>query len=204
MDPAKLANAVTERVIIPVKGDVENWKLQLKFMLQTLKNQEGYLRTRWGPWSEDLQKLDLIIGWISIEASEAWKKSKDHEEAMAQFAPVIDGEPQGYYLRFKPYAPQAVINSPIVETLDFENCADAEDEIRALVEKAAALPGCNGVASGYTLKEVPGKGNVFIAAIGWASLDASKAADKTLYTAGKKAETHHVNFNFPVKGFRGL
>jgi hypothetical protein len=59
---AKLANAVTERLFIPVTGGVEDWKLQLKFFLQVLKNQQGYLRTRWGPWSEDLQRLELSIG----------------------------------------------------------------------------------------------------------------------------------------------
>jgi hypothetical protein len=54
--------AVTERVIISVKGDVSDWKLQLKTMLQALKKQPGYLRTRWGPWHEDMQQLDLLIG----------------------------------------------------------------------------------------------------------------------------------------------
>lgn len=207
MDPAmaaKLANAVTERLFIPVQGDVENWKLQLKFFLQVLKNQQGYLRTRWGPWSENLQVLELSIGWISIEASEAFKKSKDYEEASANFAPVLAGKPSSYFLRFKPLAPAAVINSPIVEAVSFENATDSEESLRELVEKASTLPGCNGVASGYSLSEVEGKGKVFVAVIGWTGLDASKAADKSVYTGGKPHEVHHVNFNFPIKGFRGL
>lgn len=62
MDPAQLAKAVTERVTIPVKGGVEDWKEQLKFLLQTLAKQPGCLRTRWGPWSENQQKLELITG----------------------------------------------------------------------------------------------------------------------------------------------
>jgi hypothetical protein len=37
---------VTERVILPVKGGVDDWKEALKFMLQTLKTQDGYVRTR--------------------------------------------------------------------------------------------------------------------------------------------------------------
>lgn len=53
---------VTERVIISVTGDVESWKEQLKVLLQTLKEQPGHLRTRWGPHSEDQQKLELLIG----------------------------------------------------------------------------------------------------------------------------------------------
>jgi hypothetical protein len=55
-------SGTTERVIVPVKGGVEDWKEQLKVLLQTLKEQKGYLRTRWGPHSEDLQKLELLIG----------------------------------------------------------------------------------------------------------------------------------------------
>ncbi len=57
-----MATGVTERLTLPVVGDTENWKLQLKTQLQALKTQPGYLRTRWGPWSEDMQKLDLLVG----------------------------------------------------------------------------------------------------------------------------------------------
>lgn len=54
--------AVTERLILPVSGEVDNWKEPLKFMLQTLKKQDGCIRTRWGPFSEDESKLELLIG----------------------------------------------------------------------------------------------------------------------------------------------
>jgi hypothetical protein len=54
--------AVTERLILPVSGGVDNWKEPLKFMLQTLKKQDGYIRTRWGPWSENENNLELLIG----------------------------------------------------------------------------------------------------------------------------------------------
>ncbi|KAI3546319.1 hypothetical protein CABS01_15332 [Colletotrichum abscissum] len=209
MDPAQLANAVTERVTIPVLGGVENWKEQLKFMLQTLSKQPGYLRTRWGPWTEDQQKLELITGWVSPDAREKWQRSKDFAEAMARFAPVLDGEPAAYLLRFKPYAPHAVINSPIVETLSFEDCRESENRMREVVERASRMPGCNGVASGYSLcppssSSGDSTGRTFVAAIGWTGLEASRAADKSAYTGGMKTEVHHVNFNFPVKGFGGL
>ncbi|KAL0934781.1 uncharacterized protein CTRU02_209372 [Colletotrichum truncatum] len=213
MDPAtQLLNAVTERVIIPVKGGVDDWKEQLKAMLQILQKQPGCLRTRWGPWTEDPQKLELITGWINAEANETWKASKDCADAMAKLAPVLDGHPTSYLLQFKPYAPQAVINSPIVETLSFENCSESEDNMREIVERARAMPGCNGVASGFTLCRgstgAPGSsssgGRTFVAAIGWSGIEASRAANTTTYTNGMKTESHHVNFNFPVKGFRGL
>ncbi|GKT41477.1 uncharacterized protein ColSpa_01658 [Colletotrichum spaethianum] len=205
MDPTQLANAVTERVTLPVLGGVENWKEQLKFMLQALDKQPGCLRTRWGPWSEDQQKLELITGWINAEACETWKKSKDYAEAMGRLAPVLGGEPSSYLLQFKPYAPQAVINSPIVETLSFEDCRESEETMRGIVERATRMPGCNGVASGYSLHPAPSSaGRIFVAAIGWTGLEASRRADKTAYTGGMKTESHHVDFNFPVKGFGGL
>ncbi|KAK6215250.1 dimeric alpha-beta barrel containing protein [Colletotrichum tabaci] len=227
MDPAQLVNAVTERVTIPVLGGIENWRDQLKFMLQALSRQPGYLRTRWGPWSEDQQKLELITGWTNAETHDEWKKSADYTEAMARFAPVLDGEPSSCLLQFRPYAPQAVINSPIVEMLSFENCGEPDDRMREVVERAARMPGCNGVASGSSLRRpssgsgggggedagVDGTGTgtgtgtdrrTFVAAIGWTALEASRRADKTAYTGGMKPESHHVDFNFPVKGFGGL
>ncbi|KAK1982724.1 hypothetical protein LZ30DRAFT_589973 [Colletotrichum cereale] len=213
MESAQPTNAVTERMTILVLGGVENWKDQLKFMLQALDRQPGRLRTRWGPWTEDQQKLELITtGWINVEACGAWKRSQDFVDAMARFAPVLGGEPSSYLLRFRPFAPQAVINSPIVEMLSFENCREPEDKMRDTVERAARMPGCNGVASGYSLRPSPGAGGsgdadsgevgrTYVAAIGWAGLEASRQADKAAYTGLMKTEGHHVDFNFPVKGF---
>jgi hypothetical protein len=54
--------AITERLLLQVKGDTETWKEQLKVLLQTLKTQDGYIRTRWGPHSENQQMLELLIG----------------------------------------------------------------------------------------------------------------------------------------------
>ncbi|KAK2043761.1 hypothetical protein LZ31DRAFT_620717 [Colletotrichum somersetense] len=210
MESALSVNAVTERVTIPVLGGVENWKYQLKYMLQALNKQPGCLRTRWGPWTEDQQKLELITSWINVEACEAWKKSEDFADAMTRLAPVLSGEPSSYLLQFKPFAPQAVINSPIVETVTFDNCREPEDKMREMVEIAAHMPGCNGVASGYSLRPSPAPGGsgdagrTFVAAIGWAGLEASRQANKSAYMGGMKTERHHVDFNFPVKGFGGL
>ncbi|RAL61522.1 hypothetical protein DID88_009561 [Monilinia fructigena] len=41
--------SITERVILSVKGGVDEWKDALKVMLQTLKARDGYLRTRYFP-----------------------------------------------------------------------------------------------------------------------------------------------------------
>lgn len=55
-------NAITDRLIIPVKGSVEDWKEDYKQFLLTLKEQQGFIRSRWSPRSEDMGVLDLMIG----------------------------------------------------------------------------------------------------------------------------------------------
>ncbi|KAK3943897.1 hypothetical protein QBC46DRAFT_416695 [Diplogelasinospora grovesii] len=197
-------SGITERVIIPVAGGVEDWKEQLKFFLQSLKEQPGYLRTRWGPWSEDMQKLDLLIGWENAEACETWKESHGFAQAMSQFQPVMSGQATTYFVKFVPYAPKEVIGSPIVEVLTYANCTVPEDQMRATAEKAKALAGCNGVASGYSTGTSVNGGKVFVAVIGWNGMEASKNAVKMAYQESGQLEVHHVNFNFPIKGFRGL
>lgn len=54
--------AITERLILPVQGGKEKWSEGLKSMLQTLKTQEGNIRTRWGPQYENENNIELLIG----------------------------------------------------------------------------------------------------------------------------------------------
>lgn len=53
---------ITERLILHVKGAVEDWSPAVKILLQTLKTQEGYVRTRWGPQMENMNNLEFLIG----------------------------------------------------------------------------------------------------------------------------------------------
>ncbi|KAI3393225.1 hypothetical protein diail_4552 [Diaporthe ilicicola] len=195
--------AITERVIIPVKGGVEDWKEPYKQLLLTLKDQPGYIRTRWGPRSEDPQTLDLMIGWVSPEAKNAFVSSEAHSKSMAQMGQVLNGKPWGYTIKFKPYAPREAINSPVLEIVTIRNCTGSEDELRALIEKAFSMSGSRGGASGFSTQEVEGHGKVFVGAVGWESIEASKAADKASYIPSGcgDVEVHHVNYNFPIKGF---
>lgn len=49
------------RVIIDTKSDkVEDWKEEYKQFLLSVKDSHGYFRYRWGPWSEDMSKLEII------------------------------------------------------------------------------------------------------------------------------------------------
>ncbi|KAL1854391.1 hypothetical protein Daus18300_011490 [Diaporthe australafricana] len=195
--------AITERVIIPVKGGVEDWKEPFKQLLLTLKEQPGYIRTRWGPRSEDPQTLDLMIGWVSPEAKNTFVSSDAHAKSMAQMGHVLNGKPSSYTIKFKPYAPREAISSPIVEMVTIRNCTGSEEELKALIEKGFSISGSRGGASGFATQEVEGHGKVFVGAIGWESVEASKAADKSSYVPNGfgDVEVHHVNYNFPIKGF---
>ncbi|KAF7883241.1 uncharacterized protein EAF02_005161 [Botrytis sinoallii] len=195
---------ITERVILSVSGGVEEWKEGLKFMLQTLKTQDGYLRTRWGPHSEDQQKLELLIGWESPEAFTKFQTTPAFQEMLAQVKPNLTAPPNLIIIEFKPYAPKEVIDAHFVQMLTIEQGAASEDDLRAQVTKFKDLDGCTGVASGLSKDDVDGKGKVFVAAIGWESLEASEKAKESKVVVLSGAESHHVNFRFPIKGFRGL
>ncbi|THV47662.1 hypothetical protein BGAL_0296g00020 [Botrytis galanthina] len=196
--------AITERVILSVNGGVEEWKDGLKFMLQTLKTQDGYLRTRWGPHSEDQQKLELLIGWESVEAITKFHTTPAFQEMLAQVKPNLTAPPNLIIIEFKPYAPKEVIDAHFVQMLTIEQGASSEDDLRAQVTKFKDLDGCTGVASGLSKDDVDGKGKVFVAAVGWESLEASEKAKESNVVVLSGAESHHVNFRFPIKGFRGL
>ncbi|TGO86457.1 hypothetical protein BPOR_0302g00100 [Botrytis porri] len=196
--------AITERVILSVSGGVEEWKDGLKFMLQTLKTQEGYLRTRWGPHSEDQQKLELLIGWESTEAFTKFQATPAFQDLLAQVKPHLTAPPNLTLIEFKPYAPNEVIDAHFVQMLTIEQGVSSEDDLRAQITKFKDLEGCTGVASGLSKDDVDGKGKLFVAAVGWESLEASEKARDSKVVVLSGAESHHVNFRFPIKGFRGL
>lgn len=58
------------RVVIDVKSDkVEEWKEQYKHFLLSVKDSNGYFRYRWGPWSEDMSKLEIIASTFATLTS---------------------------------------------------------------------------------------------------------------------------------------
>lgn len=129
--------------------------------------------------------------------------SDAHSKSMAQMGQVLNGKPSSYTIKFKPYAPREAISSPIVEMVTIRNCTGNEEELKALIEKAFSISGARGGASGFATQEVEGHGKIFVGAIGWESFEASKAADKSSYVPNGfgDVEIHHVNYNFPIKGF---
>lgn len=120
---------------------------------------------------------------------------------MDNFKTVINGEVKSYFIKFVPYAPRGAIDSPIAEVITISGSSMSEDEMRAQIDKARGMPGMNDLASGMSVEDVDG-GKVFVAALGWESVEKSKAADKSAYVpASGKTEVHHVNFHYPIKGF---
>ncbi|PMD43672.1 hypothetical protein L207DRAFT_580504 [Hyaloscypha variabilis F] len=192
---------ITERLILPTQTGAD-WKEPLKFLLQTLKKQEGNIRTRWGPHSENVDNLELLIGWESAEAQQKFQNSPDFGAVMSQLKPVLREEPTVYFVQFVPYAPKEVIDASIVQVITVP--ASQEAAIKSTIESYKAVSGCTGASSGISLAEVKGRGDkVCVAVVGWESLEASQA-NATKLDVGSDVEVHHVNFRYPVKGFRGL
>lgn len=123
---------------------------------------------------------------------------------LTQVKSNLTAPPNIVIIEFKPYAPKEVIDAHFVQMLTIEQGASSEDDLRAQVTKFKDLEGCTGVASGLSKDDVDGKGKVFIAAVGWESLEASEKAKESKVVVLSGAESHHVNFRFPIKGFRGL
>ncbi|GKT86412.1 dimeric alpha-beta barrel containing protein [Colletotrichum tofieldiae] len=204
------ATGVTERMIIPVRGTKEDWKEPLKAYLLALKQQDGYLRTRWGLglrtsklWTSfPVFKRDLgCLRWKSKEAHDKFFASSECAKVMEDFKKVMTGPVKSYFIKFVPYAPRAAIDSPIAECITISGATMTEDDLRAQIDKVRSMDGLNDLASGFSIDDVDG-GKVFVAALGWESLEKSRAADKSAYIpATGKVESHHVNFHYPVKGF---
>jgi len=190
---------VTQRLTLPVQTGAD-WKEPLKFLLQTLKKQDGNIRTRWGPHSENVDNLELLIGWESQEAQQTFQNSAAFGNVMSQLKPILREEPTGYFVQFVPYAPKEVIDASIVQVITVP--ASQEAAIKSTIESYKSVSGCTGGTSGLSISEVKG-GKVCVAVVGWESLDASQANAKKL-DVGNHVEVHHVNFRYPVKGFGGL
>lgn len=116
--------------------------------------------------------------------------------------PVMSANAEHYFIHFKPFAPREGLDSPWVEMMTWKNCTANEDELRAKIETAKDIDGTNAYACGYS----PDQSGTFVAVVAWKSLELSQAADKSSYLPSQLGppEVHHVNFNFPIKGYRGL
>ncbi|KAJ8062668.1 hypothetical protein OCU04_009190 [Sclerotinia nivalis] len=188
--------AITERVILSVNGSVDEWKDALKFMIQIMSIQDGHLRARYGPHTEDKQKIELLIGWESIEAPKRFQSSPAFQEMLSHVTPVLAAPPNILVIEFKPYAPAEVVDAPFVQMITMQQGTSSEDDLRAQITKFKGFEGCTGVASGLSLDDVDGKGKAFVAAVGWDSLEASEKAKESMAGLLEGAESHLVDFKW--------
>ncbi|KAK2033721.1 hypothetical protein LX32DRAFT_41245 [Colletotrichum zoysiae] len=197
------------RLIFDVVGDVPDWKEEYKKFLLAVKDSEGYFRYRWGPWKEDMTKLEIMATWDSPENRAAFGKSPQHQKAIEALTPVLAGPMPAKCPRFdldistfRPPPPQ-VINSPICEVITVRNCRGNAEEMAARLKKAETLPGCFAAHSGVGASNTSDQGTVWLGFVGWRDFESSKDADKSVYMPHDEGdvEAHHINFNFPIKGF---
>ncbi|KAK1994126.1 hypothetical protein LX36DRAFT_642007 [Colletotrichum falcatum] len=197
------------RVIVDVEGDVPDWKEEYKKFLLSVKDSEGYFRYRWGPWKEDPHKLEIMASWDSLENRAAFGKSPQHEKAIEALKPVLAGPMPTKCPRldldvktFVPPPPQ-LINSPICEVITLRHCTGNAEELATRLKKAEAIPGCFAAHSGIGASDTPDQGTIWLGFIGWRDYQSSKDADKSVYMPKDvgDVEYHHIDFNFPIKGF---
>ncbi|KAK2015788.1 hypothetical protein LZ32DRAFT_670982 [Colletotrichum eremochloae] len=197
------------RIILDVEGDVPDWKEEYKKFLLCVKDSEDYFRYRWGPWKEDPHKLEIMASWASVESRAAFGKSPQHQKAIEALKPVLAGPMPTKCPRFDldvntfiPPPPQ-LINSPICEVITVRHFTGNATEMAARLKKVEALPGCFAVHSGIAGTNLPDQGTVWLGFIGWRDYESSKDADKSIYMPHGvgEIESHHLNFNFPIKGF---
>ncbi|WYZ36512.1 hypothetical protein EsH8_II_000018 [Colletotrichum jinshuiense] len=197
------------RVILDVTGDVPDWKEEYKKFLLSVKDSEGYFRYRWGPWKEDPSKLEILATWAPLETRAAFGKSPQHQKAIEALKPVLAGTVPTKCPRFDldvstfvPPPPE-IINSPICEVITVRHCTGDPKAMQATLKKAEALSGCYAAHSGIGALNTPDQGTVWIGFIGWRDYESSKEADKSIYMPNGvgELESHHINFNFPIKGF---
>lgn len=59
-------NYAATKVVINASSDqVDDWKEAYKQFLLSVKDSNGFYRYRWGPWSEDGSKLEIIASAFS-------------------------------------------------------------------------------------------------------------------------------------------
>ncbi|EQL03350.1 Dimeric alpha-beta barrel [Ophiocordyceps sinensis CO18] len=196
------------RITLDVKGDVPDWKEAFKQFLLTVKDSDGYFRYRWGPWEEDRGKLEIMATWAPLEKRQAFGKSEHHQRAIDALKPVLKSMPSKCprhdldVRHFVPPPPQ-LLESPVSEVITIRSCTGNPEAMAATLKKAEANKGCIASHAGLASVDDPVYGTVWIGFIGWENLDASKSADTAAHTPTGvgEVERHHINFNFPIKGF---
>lgn len=121
--------------------------------------------------------------------------------------PLFASAPSLYLVDFVPSPPAVVLDAPVAEMLTFHSLPDGFtlDSVNGFMDMVASTEGNLGVAKGLSRGNVAGEpggeaiGKVFIAAIGWTSLEANvKGRQSEVFANASKAnvkiELHHTTF----------
>lgn len=99
--------------------------------------------------------------------------------------------------------PQEIVDCAVCEIITVTHFTGDPAAIAEQLKKAESNTGCLATHSGVAATNTPDKGTIWLGFVGWTSHELSLAADKSTYipTGVGEVESHHTNFNFPIKGF---
>lgn len=138
--------------------------------------------------------MRLFVDWDSTDAHKTFINSREYGPFLKHLGGILDGAPVLYHVGFQPHPASAALsdtNSPVTEvlTLYFEQSVDiskVESELKKFVsgvEESIKDNSLKGSAGGWSEEEVSnekagGKAKVYVAVIGWESVEAHNNAKK--------------------------
>ncbi|PHH76601.1 hypothetical protein CDD80_1387 [Ophiocordyceps camponoti-rufipedis] len=195
------------RVIIDLKGGVDDWKESFKEFLLSIKASDGVIHHQWGPWEDDNSKLEIVAVWMPKEKIKDFGASPHHEKCLEALKPVLKSMPAkcprlDIDVTQAGPPPLPMFKTPILEVITVDHFTGDVGAVKATLATAEKLSGCTMTHCGVMQKDAADMGTVWIGWVGWESLEQSKKADKSYLPKGVgNIEVHHVNMNFPIKGF---
>jgi quinol monooxygenase YgiN len=159
----------------------------------TLLQQPGCLRVRWGLLHEDATKARCFIDWNDISLHEEFMAAPSYPLFLDKLGPFIESAPQLHHVKFHPI-PSSVLDNeggkgktPVVEVLymyfPYDSSFTPEMKDKAtinaeqfLAESVPVAKGCTGeTAMGWAIEQIDFKGEpcrALAILIGWESVEA--------------------------------
>ncbi|KAL4880364.1 hypothetical protein BJY04DRAFT_219359 [Aspergillus karnatakaensis] len=205
---------VTEVVTIPVQPD-ENLEQAIKRLKAILSRQQGFQYLKWGRWVQEMNKVQLIIGWDDISYHERFKQSdSDSTAAEAALRPVLAGAPMSFHVYFDPIALEEILEAPIVEVATFFSVPeDYSYEAEIFLKLLGSFRGGLGFLHADVVENISAdgsdpKGRGLFVLLAWASIDLHVQAKESdviqsnlhlIKGEGKtnEIEWHYVTFTEP-------
>ena len=207
---------VTELAKIPLKADARieatdsavgrTWQSTL----ETISQQRGYQRLRYGRQLENSNVIDLLVDWDSVHSHHAFQTSKSYSSFLEQLETLTHGPIDLRHVEFEPWPPTKAVgksSAPVtevltayVETQDANYATQTKSFLSILEAEAQA---CTGVSSGWQLEQVAKnlfeedrKGHAHVSVIGWES--------KEKHLEFRETSTFKDNIHLLRDGSKGL